>query len=51
MNYVSSMVFDNGKIIPARKLQPMVYAYLRGNISLTPQVVVTFQDKLRGLIK
>jgi len=24
MDYVSSVVFDNGRIIPARKLQPMV---------------------------
>jgi putative transposase len=38
INYVSSMVFDNDIIIPARKLQPMVYAHLRGNIGLKFQV-------------
>lgn len=38
MNYVSSVVFDNGKIISARKLLPMVYAHLRGNIGLNYQV-------------
>ncbi len=51
MNYVSSMVFDNDIIIPARKLRPMVYAHLRGDIGLKSQVIVTFQDKLLGLIK
>jgi len=38
MNYVSSVVFDNGRDIPVRKLQPLVYAYLRGNIGLKSQV-------------
>jgi len=39
MNYVSNIVFENGKVIPARKLQPMVYSYLREIIGLKSQVV------------
>ena len=37
MNYVSSFIFDNWRIISTRKLQPMVYAHLRENIGLKPQ--------------
>jgi putative transposase len=29
MNYVSKIVFENEKVIPARKLQGLVYGYLR----------------------
>ena len=46
MDYVSSVVFDNGRIIPARKLLPMVYAHLRGNFGLKSQVVISFKTNL-----
>ena len=51
MNYVSSMVFDNGIIIPARKLQLMFYAYLRENIGLKFQVSYNIPKQVLGLIK
>jgi len=46
INYVSSVVFDNWRIIPARKLQPMVYAHLRGNLGLKSQIVITLKTNL-----
>jgi len=48
MNYASSVVFDNGRIIPARKLQPMVYAHLRGNIGLKSQVSCNIPRQVSG---
>ena len=47
MDYVSSVVSDNGKIIPAIKLLPMVSdAHLRGNLGLKSQVVIIFKTNL-----
>ena len=39
MNYVSEVVFQNGKVIPARKLQGLVYNHLRERIGLKSQVL------------
>lgn len=38
MNYVSEIVFDNKKVIPARKLQSLVYNHLREELGLKSQV-------------
>ena len=38
MNYVGKVVFDNGKPIPVRKLQPMTYKHLRTKIGLKSQM-------------
>ena len=46
MNYVSEIVYNNGKIIPAKKLQPMVYGYLRENIGLKSQVSCNIPSKV-----
>lgn len=51
MNYVSNIVFDNGKVIPARKLQPMVYSYLRENIGLKSQVSCNIPRQVAGTYK
>jgi len=51
MNYVSSVVFDNGIIILARKLRPMVYAHLRGDIGLKSQVSCNIPRQVAGTIK
>ncbi len=51
MNSFSSVVFDNERIIPARKLQPVDYAHLRENIGLKSQVSCNIPDKLLGLVK
>jgi IS605 OrfB family transposase len=51
MNYVSEVVFANGKVIPARKLQPMVYGYLRENIGLKSQVSCNIPRQVAGTYK
>jgi putative transposase len=51
MNYVSSIVFENGKVIPARKLQPMVYGHLRENIGLKSQVSCNIPRQVAGTYK
>jgi hypothetical protein len=51
MNYASSAAFNNGKIIPARKLQPMVYAHPRGNIGLDSQVSCNIPRQVAGTYK
>ena len=51
MNYVSEIVFENGKVIPARKLQPMVYGYLRENIGLKSQVSCNIPRQVAGTYK
>ena len=51
MNYVSEIVFENGKVIPARKLQPIVYGYLRENIGLKSQVSCNIPRQVAGTYK
>jgi hypothetical protein len=52
INYdVSGVILDNGRIIPARKLRPMVYAHLRGNIDLKSQVRCNISRKVAGTYK
>jgi len=51
MNYVSSLILDNGRIIPARKLQPMVYAYLREKIGLKFQASCNIPRQVVGTYK
>lgn len=51
MNYVSAIVFENGKVIPARKLQPMVYGYLREKIGLKSQVSCNIPRQVAGTYK
>lgn len=51
MNYVSEVVFQNGKLIPARKLQPLVYGYLRNNIGLKSQVSCNIPRQVAGTYK
>jgi hypothetical protein len=51
MNYFSSMVLDNRIIISPRKLQPMVYTHLRGNIGLKSKVSCNIPRQVLGLIK
>lgn len=51
MNYVSNIVFENGKVIPARKLQPMVYSYLREIIGLKSQVSCNIPRQVAGTYK
>lgn len=51
MNYTSEIVFKNGKIIPARKLQPMVYSHLRENIGLKSQVSCNIPRQVAGTYK
>lgn len=51
MNYVSEIVFENGKVIPARKLQPMVYGHLRENLGLKSQVSCNIPRQVAGTYK
>jgi len=51
INYVSSVIFDNGRIIPARKLQLMVYAYLRESIGLKFQMSYNIPKQVAGTYK
>ena len=51
MNYVSNIVFENGRVIPARKLQPMVYSYLREKINLKSQVSCNIPRQVAGTYK
>lgn len=51
MNYVSGVVFRNGKTIAARKLQPMVYSHLRENIGLKSQVSCNIPRQVAGTYK
>ncbi len=51
MNYVSNIVFENGRVIPARKLQPMVYGYLREKINLKSQVSCNIPRQVAGTYK
>lgn len=51
MNYVSDIVFQNGKVIPAMKLQKMVYPYLRENIGLKSQVSCNIPRQVAGSYK
>lgn len=51
MNYVSNIVYDYGKSIAARKLQPMVYSYLRENLGLKSQVSCNIPRQVAGTYK
>lgn len=51
MNYVSEVVFQNGKVIPAMKLQKMVYSHLRENIGLKSQVSCNIPRQVVGSYK
>jgi putative transposase len=51
MNYVSNIVFENGKVIPARKLQPMVYGHLRENLNLKSQTSCNIPRQVAGTYK
>ena len=51
MNYVSEVVFQNKKVIPARKLQGLVYGYLRENIGLKSQVSCNIPRQVAGSYK
>jgi len=51
MNYVSSVVFENGKVIPARKLQPIVYGHLREKLGLKSQVSCNIPRQVAGTYK
>lgn len=51
MNYVSEVVFQNGKVIPARKLQGLVYNNLRERIGLKSQVSCNIPRQVAGSYK
>jgi IS605 OrfB family transposase len=51
MNYVSEAVFQNGKVIPARKLQGLVYSHLRERIGLKSQVSCNIPRQVAGSYK
>ncbi|AGB48357.1 transposase, IS605 OrfB family, central region [Methanomethylovorans hollandica DSM 15978] len=51
MNYVSEIVFDNEKVIPARKLQPLVYNHLREELGLKSQVSCNIPRQVAGTYK
>ncbi|WP_269852214.1 hypothetical protein [Methanosarcina horonobensis] len=51
MNYVSEVVFQNGKVIPARKLQGIVYGYLREKLGLKSQVSCNIPRQVAGSYK
>jgi len=51
MNYVSEVVFQNGKVIPARKLQGLVYSHLRERIGLKSQVSCNIPRQVAGSYK
>ena len=51
MNYVSEVVFQNGKVIPARKLQGLVYSHLRESIGLKSQVSCNIPRQVAGSYK
>lgn len=51
MNYVSEVVFQNGKVIPARKLQGLVYSHLREKIGLKSQVSCNIPRQVAGSYK
>jgi hypothetical protein len=51
MNYVSGVVFENGKVIPARKLQPLVYGHLRQKLGLKSQVSCNIPGQVAGTYK
>ncbi|AKB77758.1 Mobile element protein [Methanosarcina horonobensis HB-1 = JCM 15518] len=51
MNYVSEVVFQNGKVIPARKLQRIVYGYLREKLGLKSQVSCNIPRQVAGSYK
>ena len=48
MNYVSNVVFENGKPIPVRKLQPMTYNHLRTKIGLKSQMSCNIIRQVAG---
>lgn len=51
MNEIFIVILDNGRIIPARTLQPLVYAYLRENIGLKFQVSCNIPRQVVGTYK
>ncbi len=51
MNYVSEVVFQHGKVIPARKLQGLVYSHLRERIGLKSQVSCNIPRQVAGSYK
>lgn len=51
MNCVSEVVFQNGKVIPARKLQGLVYSHLRERIGLKSQVSCNIPRQVAGSYK
>ena len=51
MNYVSEVVFQNQKVIPARKLQGLVYSHLRESIGLKSQVSCNIPRQVAGSYK
>lgn len=51
MNYVSEVIYKNDRVIPARKLQGMVYGYLRERIGLKSQVSCNIPRQVAGSYK
>jgi len=51
MNYASEFVFDNGKPIPAMKLQKEVYSYLRETLKLKSQMSCNIPRQVAGCYK
>lgn len=51
MNYASSIVFANGKIIGSYKLQKIVYGYLRETIGLKSQMACNIPRQVSGCYK
>lgn len=51
MNYVSNIVFENGKPIPTRKLQPITYKHLRKRIGIKSQMSCNIIRQVAGTYK
>jgi putative transposase len=51
MNYVSNILFDNGKPMGAMKLQKIVYSHLRENLGLKSQMSCNIPRQVAGCYK
>lgn len=51
MNYVSNVLFDNGKPMGAMKLQKIVYSHLRENLELKSQMSCNIPRQVAGCYK
>lgn len=51
MNYVSKIVFENGKVIAARRLQSTTYGYLREELKLKSQISCNIPRQVAGAYK